>query len=57
MDIIDSEYPMKVEYGDFGKASEEIQKISGIQNYNVKLTISFMKEGEEEAADEQEEVY
>ena len=56
MDAIDSEYPMKVEYGDFGEASEDIQKLSGMKNYNVKLTISFMKDGQEEREEELEEV-
>ena len=42
MDVIDSEYAMKVEYGDFGEADEEIQKRSGKRNYNIKLTLSFM---------------
>ena len=56
MDAIDSEYPMKVEYGDFGEASEDIQKLSGMSNYNVKLTISFMKDGQEEREEELEEV-
>ena len=42
MDAIDSEYAMKIEYGDFGEADEEIQRRSGEKNYNIKLTISFM---------------
>ena len=42
MDVIDSEYAMKVEYGDFGEADEEIQKRSGMENYNIKLTLSFI---------------
>ena len=42
MDAIDSEYAMKVDYGDFGEADDEIQKRSGEKNYNIKLTISFM---------------
>ena len=54
MDVIDSEYAMKVEYGDFGEADEEIQKRSGKRNYNIKLTLSFigdrgLKEQEERA--------
>ena len=48
MDAIDSEYPMRVEYGDFGEAAEDVQKESGNINYNVKLTISFMDDKEEE---------
>ena len=56
MDAIDSEYPMKVEYGDFGEASEAIQKMSGMKNYNVKLSLSFMKDREEEREEELEEV-
>ena len=48
LDAIDSEYPMRVEYGDFGEAAEDVQKESGIINYNVKLTISFMDDKEEE---------
>ena len=42
MDAIDSEYAMKIEYGDFGEADEEIQKRSGAKNYNIKLTLSFI---------------
>ena len=42
MDAIDSEYAMKVEYGDFGEADEEIQKRSGMRNYNIKLTLCFI---------------
>ena len=42
MDAIDSEYGMKIEYGDFGEADEEIQRRSGVNHYNIKLTLSFM---------------
>jgi len=36
-----SEYPMKVEYGHFGEADPEVEKISGGKTFNVKLTIGF----------------
>ena len=42
MDAIDSEYAMRVDYGDFGEADDEIQRRSGEKNYNIKLTISFV---------------
>ena len=42
MDAIDTEYAMKVEYGDFGEADEEIQTRSGMKRYNIKLTLRFI---------------
>jgi len=41
LDPTGSEYQMKIEYGDFGEADEEVEKRSGGKHYNVKLTINF----------------
>jgi len=40
-DAAGNEYPMKIEYGDFGEADSVVQERSGGKHYNVKLTISF----------------
>jgi len=48
-------YPLDVEYGDFGEADPEVQKRSGMKNYNVKLTINYIGDvNEEDKKDESE---
>jgi len=37
-----NEYPMKIEYGDFGEADSVVEKRSGGKHYNVKVTLSFI---------------
>merc|ERR1719427_995517 len=49
-DAAGNEYPMKIEYGDFGETDPEVEKRSGEKHYNVKLTISLV--GDEEEAEE-----
>jgi len=41
-DVSGNEYPMTIEYGDFGEADPEIEKRSGFKHYNVRLTMTFM---------------
>jgi len=48
LDAAGTEYPMSIDYGDFGEADPEVQKRTGIRNYNIKLTISFMDESNKE---------
>merc|ERR1719312_84482 len=50
------EYPMIIEYGDFGEADPKVEKISGIETYNVKFIVRFpegQREVEREGKDEE----
>merc|ERR1711872_1071404 len=40
------EYPVKIEYGDFGEADPKVQELTGMKNYNVKIKLSFVIEDE-----------
>jgi len=47
------DFRVKIEYGDFGEADPKVQEISGLKNYNIKITLS--PPGEEDKKDEAEE--
>jgi len=52
------EFPVKIEYGDFGEADPKVQEISGLKNYNIKITLSSPdanSEAQEDNKDEAEE--
>merc|ERR1712179_304431 len=53
-DAAGNEYPMKIEYGDFGEADSIVEKRSGRKHYNVKLTMSFVG-GDNEAGEAENE--
>jgi len=44
---------VNIEYGDFGEADPKVQKISGLKNYNIKITLSSPVE--EDQKDKSEE--
>jgi len=41
-----TEYPVTVEYGDFGAAHPEVQRRSGMANYNIKITLRLSEENQ-----------
>jgi len=54
-DAAGNEYPMKIEYGDFGETDSEVEKRSGEKRYSVKLTISLAGDDNEAEEAEKEE--
>merc|ERR1719320_1584549 len=41
-----TEHPVMVEYGDFGAAHPEVQRRSGMANYNIKITLRLSEENQ-----------
>jgi len=54
-DAVGNEYPVTIEYGQFGEADPEVEKISGMKCYNVKMTI-HMPGSEKEAESEKKKM-
>jgi len=44
-------FPLTIQYGDFGEADPKVQEMSGMKNYNMKIGLNFAKEDAQKAPD------